>query len=80
MDSTENVSVTGDINSTDFPTLNPYQPSIGSTENCTINGNQVLCPDAFVAKINVPPPGSSILNVMVDGGPSGALGLVDSSP
>lgn len=79
-DSVENVYVTGDTNSTDFPTKNAYQGSIGSTQNCTINGNQVLCPDAFVAKLNVPPPNYATLNVTINGGPSGALGSVSSMP
>ena len=80
VDSTQNVYVTGDSNSTDFPTQNAYQGSIGSTQNCTINGNQVLCPDAFIAKLNVQPPTSSTLTVTVNGGPMGAFGSVSSDP
>ncbi len=80
VDSSQNVYVTGDTNSTNFPTQNAYQSSIGSTENCTIGGNQVLCPDAFVAVLNVVPPSSSTLTVTVNGGPNGAEGSVSSEP
>lgn len=80
VDSAQNVYVTGDTNSTNFLTQNPYQGSIGSTQNCTIGGNQVLCPDAFVAVVNVVPPASSTLTVTVNGGPSGAEGSVNSEP
>jgi hypothetical protein len=80
VDSDQNVYVTGDTNSTNFPTQNPYQGSIGSTENCTIGGNQVLCPDAFVAVLNVVPPSSSTLTVTVNGGSNGAEGSVSSEP
>jgi hypothetical protein len=80
VDSDQNVYVTGDTNSTNFPTQNPYQGSIGSTQDCTINGNQVLCPDAFVAVLNVIPPSSSTLTVTVNGGASGAEGFVNSNP
>ena len=80
VDSAQNVYVAGDTNSTNFPTQNPYQGSIGSTQNCTIGGNQVLCPDAFAAVLNVIPPTSSTLVVTVSGGPSGAEGLVSSDP
>ena len=77
VDSTQNAYVTGDTNSTNFPTVNPYQASIGSTQDCTINGNQVLCPDAFLAKINARPPNSSTLTVTI---PSGPEGIVNSNP
>lgn len=80
VDSEQNVYVTGNTNSTNFPTQNPYQGSIGSTQNCTIGGNQVLCPDAFVAVLNVIPPSSSTLTVTVNGGPNGAEGSVTSEP
>lgn len=80
VDSEQNVYVTGDTNSTNFPTQNPYQGSIGSTQNCTIGGNQVLCPDAYIAVLNVVPPTSSVLTVTVSGGPSGAEGSVNSVP
>ena len=79
VDTLQNVYVTGDTNSTNFPTQNPYQGSIGSTQNCTINNNQVLCPDAFVAAINAKPPNYSILTVTINGGPTGAVGTVTSN-
>jgi hypothetical protein len=77
VDSTQNVYVTGDTNSTNFPTQNPYQGTIASTQDCTINGNQVLCPDAYVAKLNVQAPNASILTVTIPIGPEGS---VSSSP
>lgn len=80
VDTLQNVHVTGDTNSTNFPTVNPYQSSIGSTQNCTINGNQVLCPDAYVATLNVKPPNYSVLNVVINGGASGSEGSVTSVP
>lgn len=78
VDAIQNVYLTGDTNSANFPTISPYQATIGSTENCTINGTQVLCPDAFVAKIYAVPPGSSTLTIAF--GPDGGGGLVSSSP
>ncbi len=80
IDASQNAYITGDTNSSDFPTQNPYQGTIKSTQNCTINGVQALCPDAYIARLNVPPPGFATLMVTVDGGPSGALGSVSSSP
>jgi len=77
VDQLQNVSVTGDTNSSDFPTVSPYQGTIGSTQNCTINGNQALCPDAFVARLNAQSSNASILTVTI---PLGPLGIVNSDP
>jgi hypothetical protein len=79
VDFLQDVYVTGDTNSTNFPTQSPYQGSIGSTQSCMINGNQVLCPDAYVATLNVTPPNFSVLTVTINGGSSGAVGTVTSS-
>ncbi len=81
VDSLQNVYITGDTNSTNLPTQNPYQGTIGSTENCTINGNQVLCPDAFVATFNTQPSNEATLTVTVSGpGTSEQNDTVSSSP
>lgn len=68
VDSTQNVYVTGDTNSADFPTYgNIYQVNFGGSKTCTINGVKAPCEDAFVAKINVQPPKTSKLTVQLTG-------------
>lgn len=49
-----NLYATGITASTNFPTVNAVQPSIGGgTQGCEIIGNSVLCfPDAFVLELN----------------------------
>jgi hypothetical protein len=77
-DGSQNVYVTGDTNSANFPIHNAFQGTFAGSGTCTINGNQVPCPDAFVAKINVQPPGTSTLTIAF--GPDGGDGLVTSTP
>ena len=69
VDSSGNAYVTGWTTSTDFPTMNPFQPTYGGGDS-----------DAFVAKIN--PPGSALVYSTYLGGSAvdGGAGIaVDSS-
>lgn len=54
VDASNNVYVTGSTSSPDFPLANPLQPSIGKDPSCSsfALGEDLLCPDAFVTKIN----------------------------
>jgi hypothetical protein len=53
LDNTGNVYVTGATCSADFPTMNPLQPNYAGS------GGDLVCGDAFVAKIN--PSGSALV-------------------
>lgn len=78
VDSAQNVYVTGDTNSANFPVQSAFQSTFAGSGNCTINGNQVPCPDAFVARVNAQPPGTSTLTITF--GTGDGKGLVTSDP
>jgi len=78
VDSTQNVYVTGDTNSADFPTTpGAFQPGFAGSGTCVINGVMAPCEDAFIAKIDAQPPQNSTLTVELTG--SGTA-TVTSSP
>jgi hypothetical protein len=78
VDSSGNAHVTGETNSTDFPTFNAVQPLIGSTTGNPAGGGYFT--DAFVTKLNAA--GSSMIYSTYLGGDFHDLGngiAVDSS-
>jgi hypothetical protein len=58
VDSAGDAYVTGATNSTNFPTLNAFQPNYAGGL-CAVAPNTFPCYDAFVAKLN--PPGSALI-------------------
>ncbi len=58
VDSAGNAYVTGATNSTNFPTLNAFQPNYAGGQ-CAVAPNTFPCYDAFAAKLN--PAGSALL-------------------
>jgi len=79
VDASGNAYVTGETNSTNFPTVNPVQPN-QTPSRCGPYLGSPLCPDAFVTKLN--PEGTALIYSSYVGGKYDDVGnsiVVDSA-
>lgn len=76
VDSSGNIYVVGLTNASDFPTVNPFQPSLASLDVLMTQGSQTYrASNAFVAKINPTLSGSGALVYATYLGGDGCTGL-----